>query len=150
MSPSPPPVTKNLATAPRYVSSRLLFLAELNFPSFQSSEHDQFPSVFLKKGLKACLHWKVYLAYPASLQALHSNPQKQIFPIQHNKIKNPNWQEATRWLFTSVTWGDRQYNAMQCNAMQCNAMQCNAMQCSAVQCNAIQYNTMQYRFIHDD
>ena len=72
--PFPPPVTKNLATAPRYVSSRLLFLAELNFPSFQSSEHDQFPSVFLKKGLKACLLWKVYLAYPASLQALHSNP----------------------------------------------------------------------------
>ena len=68
-----PPVTKNLATASRYVSSRLLFLAELNFPSFQSSEHDQFPSVFLKEGLKACLHWKVYLAYPASLQALHSN-----------------------------------------------------------------------------
>ena len=22
--------------------------------------------------------------------------------IQHNKIKNPNWQEATGWLFTSV------------------------------------------------
>ena len=26
-----------------------------------------------KKGLKACLQWKVHLAYPASLQVLHSN-----------------------------------------------------------------------------
>ena len=25
------------------------------------------------KGFKACLEWKVQLAYPASLQALHSN-----------------------------------------------------------------------------
>ena len=31
-----------------------------------------------KKGLKAFLQWKVHLAYPASLQALHSNTQKQI------------------------------------------------------------------------
>ena len=28
---------------------------------------------FLKNGLKACLLWKVHLAYPAGLQALHSN-----------------------------------------------------------------------------
>ena len=77
----PPPVTKNLATAPRYVSSRLLFLAELNFPSFQSSEPDQFPSVFLKKGLKACLHWKVYLAYPASLQGT---------PLKYLETNNSN------------------------------------------------------------
>ena len=81
MSPSPTPVTKNLATAPRYVSSRLLFLAELNFPSFQSSEPDQFPSVFLKKGLKACLHWKVYLAYPASLQGT---------PLKYLETNNSN------------------------------------------------------------
>ena len=26
-----------------------------------------------KKGLKVCLWWKVHLAYPASLQALHLN-----------------------------------------------------------------------------
>ena len=25
------------------------------------------------KGLKACLWWKVHFAYPASLQAIHSN-----------------------------------------------------------------------------
>ena len=55
-----------------YVLSRLFFRAELNFPSFRSSKQDQFPPVFLKKGLKACLHWKVHLTYPASLQALHS------------------------------------------------------------------------------
>ena len=49
------------------------------------------------KGLNACLWWKVHLAYPASLQALHSNT---IIQIQHNRIKNPNWQKATSWLFT--------------------------------------------------
>ena len=81
LHPPTPPVTKNLATAPRYVSSRLLFLAELNFPSFQSSEPDQFPSVFLKKGLKACLHWKVYLAYPASLQGT---------PLKYLETNNSN------------------------------------------------------------
>ena len=42
------------------------------------------------------------LAYPASLQALHSNTWKQIIQIEHNRIKNPNWQEVTSWLFTSV------------------------------------------------
>ena len=36
------------------------------------------------KGLKACLQWKVHLAYPASLQTFHSNTQKQIIQIQHN------------------------------------------------------------------
>ena len=38
------------------------------------------------KGLKDCLQWKVYLAYPASLQTLHSNTQKQIIQIQHNRM----------------------------------------------------------------
>ena len=38
------------------------------------------------KGLKACLQWKVYLAYPASLQTLHSNTQKQIIQIQQNRM----------------------------------------------------------------
>ena len=42
------------------------------------------------------------LAYPASLQALHSNTWKQIIQIEHNRIKNPNWQEVTSCLFTSV------------------------------------------------
>ena len=56
----------------------------------------------LKKGIKACLQWKVHLAYPASLQALHSNSWKQIIQIQHNRIKNPKWQEATSWLIISV------------------------------------------------
>ena len=41
----------------------------------------------------------MHLAYPASLQALHSNTYKQIIQIQHNRIKKPNWQEATSWLF---------------------------------------------------
>ena len=53
-----------------------------------------------KKRLKACLQWKLHLACPANLQALHSNIQKQIIQIQHNRIKNPNWQKATSWLFT--------------------------------------------------
>ena len=51
---------------------------------------------------KASLQWKVHLVYPASLQTLHANTQKQIIRIQCNRIKNPNWQEATSWLFTSV------------------------------------------------
>ena len=59
---------------------------------------------FKKEALKACLQWKVHLAYPASLQALHSITQKQI-QIQHNRISNPNRQEATSQLFTSVTEG---------------------------------------------
>ena len=42
----------------------------------------------------------MHLAYPASLQALRLNRYKQKIQIQHNGIKNPNWQEATRWLFT--------------------------------------------------
>ena len=28
--------------------------------------------------------------------------QKQRIQIQHNRIKNPNWQEATSWLLPSV------------------------------------------------
>ena len=55
----------------------------------------KIPRVEKKKGLKACLLWKVHLAYPASLQARHSNTWKQIIQMQHDKIKNPNWQEAT-------------------------------------------------------
>ena len=42
------------------------------------------------------------LSQSANLQALHSNIQKQIIQIQHNRIKNPNWQKAPSWLFTSV------------------------------------------------
>ena len=41
----------------------------------------------------------MHLAFPASLQALQSNTYKQIIDIQHNRIKNPNWQETTGWLF---------------------------------------------------
>ena len=44
------------------------------------------------------------LAYPDSLEAL-PRPVKYletITQIQHNRIKNPNWQEAISWLFTSV------------------------------------------------
>ena len=48
--------------------------------------------------LKACL----YVAYPASLQALHLNTLKQIIQIQHKRIKDPNWQEATSGLLTIV------------------------------------------------
>ena len=44
----------------------------------------------------------MHLAYPASLRALHSNTLKQIIQIQHNRIKDPNRQEATSWLFTRV------------------------------------------------
>ena len=44
----------------------------------------------------------MHLAYPASLQVLLSNTYKEIIQIRHNMIKNPNWQEATIWLFTSV------------------------------------------------
>ena len=56
----------------------------------------------LVKNKKACLQWKVHLAYPASLLAFHSTTWKQIIQIQHNRIKNPNWQGATSWLFTSM------------------------------------------------
>ena len=44
----------------------------------------------------------MHLAYPATLQAPHSNTEKQIIQIQYNRTKKPNWQEATSWLFTSV------------------------------------------------
>ena len=44
----------------------------------------------------------MHLAYPASLQALHSNNYKTDNANKHDRIKNPNWQEATSWLFTSV------------------------------------------------
>ena len=37
----------------------------------------------------------MHLAYPASLLAFHSTTWKQIIQIQHNRIKNPNWQGAT-------------------------------------------------------
>ena len=33
---------------------------------------------------------------------LASRPANKIIQIQHNRIKNPNWQEAPSWLFTSV------------------------------------------------
>ena len=56
-----------------------------------------------RKRFKVCLQWKVNLAYPASFQALHANNEKQInIQIEHNKINNPNWQEATSWPSTSV------------------------------------------------
>jgi len=45
---------------------------------------------------------EVYFTYPASLGALLSNNYKQINHVEHNRIKNPNWQEATSGLFTSV------------------------------------------------
>ena len=54
------------------------------------------------KGLKVCLQWKVHLAYPARLQALQSDTQKQIIQTQHNRVKNPNSQKATSQLFTSA------------------------------------------------
>ena len=45
----------------------------------------------------------MYLAYLASLQALHSKTLKQIIQIQlNNRITNPNQQEASSWLFTSM------------------------------------------------
>ena len=47
----------------------------------QSKQPDKF-TARIKKGLKACLQWKVHLAYPASLQALHSNTKKQLFGLQ--------------------------------------------------------------------
>ena len=97
---------------------RVLKLYELSCSQHRSAQHclkslnrenhndlfrlrDQQVTRSLKRfnSLKACLWWKVHLAYPASLQALHSNTYKQIIQIQHNRIKNPNWQEATSWLF---------------------------------------------------
>ena len=47
----------------------------------QSKQPDKFTAP-IKKGLKACLQWKVHLAYPASLQELHSNTKKQLFGLQ--------------------------------------------------------------------
>ena len=55
-----------------------------------------------RKRFKVCLEWKVNLAYPASFQALHANEKQINIQIEHNKINNPNWQEATSWPSTSV------------------------------------------------
>ena len=46
------------------------------------------------------------LAYPASLQALHSNNKKQIIQIVYNRIKKPNWQKATSSLFIKRVAGE--------------------------------------------
>ena len=54
--------------------------------------------LFKKKRCKGLFRWKVHFGYPASLQAL--DPLKYL---EHNRIENPYWQEATSWLFTSVT-----------------------------------------------
>ena len=35
-------------------------------------------------------------------EALHLNASKQKMQIQGNRIKNPNWLEATGWQFTSM------------------------------------------------
>ena len=40
------------------------------------------------------------LSYQASLQAPHAAYLKKEFKLNRNIIKNPNWQEATSWLFT--------------------------------------------------
>ena len=45
----------------------------------------------------------MHLAYPASLQALHSNTYlKQIMQNRHNMIENLNWRESISWIFTYV------------------------------------------------
>ena len=44
---------------------------------------------------------RTYEERTASLQALHSNTWKQIIQVQHTRVKNPNWREATTWLFTT-------------------------------------------------
>ena len=55
--------------------------------------------------LKAYLYIvEVHLAYPASyIVYRHSTTiiLKQMMQIEHIRIKNPNWQEAASWLFTS-------------------------------------------------
>ena len=33
----------------------------------------------------ACLKWKVHLAHAVTLRALHSNTEKQIIQVQHNR-----------------------------------------------------------------
>ena len=47
-----------------------------------------------------CVYKTKYGKY--SLEALHSNNKKQSIQMEHNRIKNPNWQEAASCLFTSV------------------------------------------------
>ena len=49
---------------------------------------------------KWCLYKTWYSKY--SLEALHSNNKKQSIQMEHNRIKNPNWQQAASCLFTSV------------------------------------------------
>ena len=45
----------------------------------------------------------MHLAYPASLQAFHSNTYlKQIMQNRHNMIENLNWRESISWIFTYV------------------------------------------------
>lgn len=48
--------------------------------------------------LESKLTW-LSIAYSASIHALHSEINNSN---NHNMIKNPNWEEATSWLFTSV------------------------------------------------
>ena len=43
-----------------------------NNGSFKLDVSSALLHVWWFEGLKACLQWKVHLAYPASLQALHS------------------------------------------------------------------------------
>ena len=72
------------------VSKKIFFLltkicgknnCKTNVWIIQSKQPDKFTAP-IKKGLKACLQWKVHLAYPASLQELHSNTKKQLFGLQ--------------------------------------------------------------------
>ena len=41
----------------------------------------------------------VHLSYQASLQAHHSNNDKQTLQIQHNRLKIPGGKRQTSWLF---------------------------------------------------
>ena len=53
--------------------------------------------------MKVCLEWKVYSAHLVSLDRHPTQIiSKKKIRIEHNGIKNPNWQAATCWLFINV------------------------------------------------
>ena len=55
------------------------------------------------KRLKGSFNSKkcTYRSLSSSLQEIHFIRNKDI-QIEHNRIKHPNWQEVTNWLFISV------------------------------------------------
>ena len=64
-----------------------------------SSHLTEAAEVAKKKVIKICFKWQIHLAYPASLQAPHSN-WTLIIRIEHtDRNKNPSWLAETHSAF---------------------------------------------------